>query len=136
VPTFYQRLTAGKDCFVTDTRRDFIYIDDLADVVMKAVDGTGTRGYYHISTGADYAIKELFDAVVAALGVTLSKSVEVRARGADDAPTILIDPSKTERDYAWKASTPLAVGVAKAVGYYREHGVTETFTHLKLDEKK
>ena len=45
-----------------DTRRDFIYIDDLVNVVMQAVvDGTG-HGHYHVSTGSDYAIKELFDA--------------------------------------------------------------------------
>lgn len=135
-PTFYQRLTQGKACFVMDTRRDFIFVGDLIEVVVKAIDGMGTRGYYHISTGRDYAIKELFDAVVEALGMKLDKPVEVRPRGADDAPTILIDPSKTERDFKWKAHTPLKEGIARAVEYYRSCGVAETFTHLKLDTKK
>ena len=135
-PTFYQRLTQGKPCFVMDTRRDFIYVADLVEVVVKAIDGMGSRGYYHISTGRDYAIQELFDAVVHALGMTLDKPVEVRPRGADDAPTILIDPSKTERDFQWKAHTPLPVGIARAVQYYQQFGVAETFTHLKLDTPK
>lgn len=135
-PTFYQRLTEGKPCFVMDTRRDFIYISDLIEVVVKAIDGMGSRGYYHISTGSDYSIQELFDAVVEALAIKLDKPVEVRPRGADDAPTILIDPSKTQRDFQWKATTPLKDGIAEAVRYYREHGVAETFTHLKLEEGK
>jgi UDP-glucose 4-epimerase len=135
-PTFYQRLTQGKPCFVTDTRRDFIYIDDLIDVIVPAIDGVGRRGYYHISTGRDYAIQELFDAVVEALGIRLDRPVEVRPRGPDDVPTLLIDPTETERDFHWKARTPLRDGIARAIAYYRQYGVAETYTHLKLDEKQ
>ncbi|MCB4755532.1 MAG: NAD-dependent epimerase/dehydratase family protein [Elusimicrobia bacterium] len=135
LPTFFQRLTTGKPCFVMDTRRDFIYIDDLIEVVMKALAGQGTRGYYHISTGKDYAIKELFDAAVKALGVTLEKPVDVRPRNPDDTYTILIDPSKTNKDFDWKASTPLESGIQKAIDWYKTHGITQTFTHLKALEK-
>lgn len=131
LPTFYQRLTQGKPCFVMDTRRDFIYIDDLVAVVVKAIDGMGQKGAYHISSGSDYAIKDLFDATVAAMAIKLDKPVEVRARASDDVYTILLDPSKTNRDFQWKTSTPLVDGVAKAIGYYETHGITETFTHLK-----
>lgn len=131
LPTFFQRLTTNKACFVADTRRDFIYVDDLVDVVVKAVDGQGRAGPYHVSSGSDYSIKELFDATLAALNITLEKPVEVRARQPDDVYTILIDPSKTNADFGWKTKTPLTEGVAKAIAYYREHGITQTFTHLK-----
>jgi UDP-glucose 4-epimerase len=119
-----------------DTRRDFIYIDDLVAVVLKAIDGKGTKGAYHISTGSDYAIKELFDATTKALSIKLDKDVEVRPRNADDAPTILLDPSKTQRDFQWKATTPLTEGVAKAIAYYKQYGISQTFTHLKPIETK
>lgn len=135
-PTFYQRLTQNKPCFVVDTRRDFIYIDDLIDVVLKAVDGMGTRGYYHISSGRDFSIKELFDAVVEVLGIQLEEPVEIRPRSVDDAPSILIDPSKTERDFQWKVQTPFKDGIAKTIAYYRKHGIAETFTHLKMEAQK
>jgi UDP-glucose 4-epimerase len=134
LPTFFQRLTAGKPCFVMDTRRDFIYIADLVDITMRALAGMGQAGAYHVSSGSDHAIKELFDATVAALDIELDGEVEVRDRSADDVYTILLDPAKTERDFDWKISTPLAQGIKEAVAYYREHGITETFTHLKLDE--
>lgn len=135
LPTFYQRLTTGKKCFVMDTRRDFIYVQDLVDCVIKAVDGKGSKGAYHISSGADYSIKELFDATIAALKIKLDEPVEVRPRGADDAASILLDPSATNKDFDWKISTPLLTGVDKAITYYQDFGITETFTHLQQPAK-
>jgi UDP-glucose 4-epimerase len=134
LPTFYSRLTSGRPCFVMDTRRDFIYVSDLVDVLVKAIDGAGRRGAYHVSSGADYAIKELFDATIQALGISLDAPVELRPRGEDDAFTILLDPSETNRDFEWRVSVPLETGVAKAIDYYRTFGISDTYTHLKFDE--
>jgi len=135
LPTFYQRLTDGKSVFVMDSRRDFVFVDDLVAVALKAIDGGGETGVYHVSSGSDVSIKELFDATIKAMDHHMDEEVEVRPRNPDDAPSILLDPSKTEQDFDWKAETPLEEGVAKAVEYYRQYGVAETFTHLKqLDE--
>lgn len=135
LPTFFQRLTAGKPVFVMDTRRDFIYVDDLIDVVMDAVvEGKG-HGHYHASSGSDFSIKELFDATLAALPeVQLDEDVEVRPKGEDDAYTILLDPSRIRGDFGWEPQTPLDDGVRKAIEYYRERGIVETYTHLKVGE--
>lgn len=135
LPTFYQRLTNNKPCFVMDTRRDFIFVADLVACVIKALDGKGRSGPYHISSGSDYSIKELFDATLKALDITLDQEVEVRPRNPDDAFTILLDPSETERDFDWKITTPLEVGVKAAIDYYKEYGINQTFTHLKIEEK-
>jgi len=131
LPTFFSRLTTNKACFVMDTRRDFIYIKDLTAVVIKALNGIGSKGYYHISSGSDYSIKELFDSTLKALNIKLEKDVEVRPRGEDDVYTILIDPSKTNKDFDWKVNTPLESGIKNAIEWYKTHGITQTFTHLK-----
>jgi len=131
LPTFFQRLTTSKKCFVMKTRRDFIFVDDLVDVVMKALDGKGQKGYYHISSGSDYAIKELFDETINALGITLPEPVEERDRNPDDVFSILLDPSKTNQDFNWNTSTPLNIGVRRAIEYYQKFGINTTFTHLK-----
>jgi UDP-glucose 4-epimerase len=130
VPTFYQRLAAGKSCFAVDTRRDFVYVDDLLDVAVRAIDGGGSSGVYHVSSGSDISIRELYDAVAAAMA--LDEPVEERERGPDDAPTILLDPAKTIEDFGWRAATPLAEGIRRAIAWYEEHGVQETYTHLRL----
>ena len=132
IPTFYSRLSAGKKCFAVNTRRECVFVSDLVTVVLKAVEGEGAKGYYHISSGKDYSIKEMYEAVAGALGV--KQPVEERERGPDDAPTILLDPAKTEREFSWKATVPLPQGIRKAVEWYRAHGVEQTFTHLKMKE--
>jgi UDP-glucose 4-epimerase len=135
LPTFYHRLTENKGVFVMDTRRDFIFVDDLVDVVMQAiVDGKG-HGHYHISSGSDFSIKELFDATIAALPeVQLDGDVEVKPRNPDDAYTILLDPSRVRQDFGWEPKVPLEEGVRRAIEYYREYGISQTYTHLKVGE--
>lgn len=134
LPTFYMRLTQEKPCFVMDTRRDFVYISDLINCVEKAIDGAG-EGEFHISSGSDFSIKELFDATTKALAIKLENDVEVRERHPDDAPTILLDPTKTRETFSWNVSVPLVDGVASAIDYYKEYGIEETFTHLSQVEE-
>ena len=130
LPIFYQRLKTGKRCFVTTARRDFVFVGDLARVVVRAVDGEG-KGAYHFSSGTDIAIRELYDAVVAALQVQPYPEPEVRPLGVDEAPSILLDPSRTFADFGAISFTPLAQTVARAVDYYNVHGVLGEFTHLQ-----
>ena len=135
LPIFYQRLTEGKRCFVTKARRDFVFVKDLARYVVKAVDGIG-QGTYHFSSGKDIAIQELYDAVVAGLKMTEYPAPDVRDLGPDDAPSILLDPSRTFKDFGQVDFTPLDQLVAEAVAYYREYGVHGGYTHLRHEEKK
>ena len=128
LPTFYQRLTQNKPCFVMDTRRDFVYVDDMVDCIMKAIDGKG-KGTYHLSSGADFSIQQLFDETIAALKMDVK--VEVKPRNPDDVFSILLDPSRTQQDFDWSTKEPLKTGVAKTIAYYKQYGIAETFTHLK-----
>lgn len=135
LPIFFQRLSEGKKCFVTKARRDFVFNQDLARAVVQAVDGTG-KGAYHFSSGADVAIKELYDAVVQAMELPSYPEPEVRELGPDDAASILLDPSRTFRDFGKIEFTPLQEIARQAVAYFRKHGVSGGYTHLKHEDKK
>ena len=130
LPIFFDRLMQGKRCFVTAARRDFVFIHDLAGAVVKAADGTG-NGTYHFSSGADVAIRDLYDAVVRAMQLNEYPEPEIRPLGPDEAPTILLDPTRTLRDFGAIRFTPLDEIVAQTVAYYQEHGVEGGYTHLK-----
>jgi UDP-glucose 4-epimerase len=134
LPIFFQRLSEQKRCFVTEARRDFVFVHDLAANVVKAADGIG-HGTYHFSSGRDVAIKELYDAVVGAMQLNEYPEPEIRPLGPDDAPSILLDPSRTFRDFGEIAFTPLARIVEETVAYYRSHGVQGGYTHLRHEEK-
>jgi UDP-glucose 4-epimerase len=136
LPTFFSRLSSGKPCFVMDTRRDFIFIRDMVNIIVRAIDGYGKSDVYHISTGKDFSIKELFDATLKAMNISLNKDVEVRPRTPDDVYTILLDPSKTLEAFKMIPSFPLEEGIKLTIEYYKEFGVTQTYTHLKTESEK
>ncbi|MGF6781093.1 NAD-dependent epimerase/dehydratase family protein [Paraburkholderia sp. GAS334] len=135
LPIFFDRLTQGKRCFVTKARRDFVFVKDLARNVLKAIDGVG-QGAYHFSSGTDVAIQELYDAVVNAMVLPDYPQPDVRELGPDDAPSILLDPSRTFADFGAIEFTPLSQTAAEAVAYYREFGIHGGYTHLKHSETK
>jgi nucleoside-diphosphate-sugar epimerase len=135
LPIFFQRLKDGKKCFVTKARRDFVFVGDLAKNVVKACDGVG-KGAYHFSSGTDVAIKELFDAVVEAMGITPYPDVEIKDLGPDDAPSILLDPSRTFQDFGKIEFTPLRQTVKAAIDYFKVHGTLGEYTHLKIEKAK
>ena len=60
---------------------------------------------------------------------------EVRPLAPDDAPSILLDPSRTFNDFGAISFTPLEETVATAVAYYRQFGVKGGYTHLKLEKQ-
>jgi UDP-glucose 4-epimerase len=73
---------------------------------------------------------------VQALGIKLDKEVEVRPRNPDDVYTILLDPSETRKDFGMVPSYPLAEGVRRTIAYYRQHGIAQTYTHLRVPDGK
>jgi UDP-glucose 4-epimerase len=114
LPIFYSRLSKGQKCFVTPARRDFCYAGDLATVVLKAVDGTGS-GIYHFSSGVDVAIKELYDVLVEAMKLDRYREPDFKSLGPDEAASILLDPSRTFEDFGAIAFTPIHEIVRLAV---------------------
>ena len=135
LPTFYKRLDEGEPCFVVDARRDQMYVSDLIDLLMQGLAGTGS-GPYNVGSGSDRPVKDMFDIIVDSMGVELDYEVEVKPRPEDDAPTLLLEPSKTFEDFDWKPSIPMEEGIPLTVEWYRENGVGETYTHLKAEELK
>lgn len=135
LPIFYQRLKDGKQCFVTNARRDFVFVKDLARTVLKAIDGMG-KGAYHFSSGQDVAIQELYDAVVEALDLPASPKAEVKELGPDDVFSILLDPTRTFQDFGAIQFTTLQETVSAAMAYYKEYGTLGEYTHLRLQDNK
>jgi UDP-glucose 4-epimerase len=132
LPIFYQRLSEGKKCFVTPARRDFVFVGDLVRAVGQAIHGVG-HGAYHFSSGGDLPIIDLYNAVVKAMGLRDYPEPERRELNPDDAPSILLDPSRTFADFGEINFTPLNTTVWNAVKYYQEFGAVQGYTHLKAE---
>ena len=58
---------------------------------------------------------------------------EVRDLEPDDAPSILLDPTRTFEDFGNLDFTPLCETVKAGVDYFKEYGAFGGYTHLKHD---
>lgn len=92
-------------------RREFLYVDDLADACVHLME----RGYdgplVNIGTGEDVTIRELAEAVMAVVGYT-GHIVYDRSK-PDGTPRKLLDVSRLTA-LGWKARTGLAEGIRLA----------------------
>ena len=83
-PTFYSRLSKGQPCFVVDSRRDQMYVEDMIDLFVMAVNGKG-HGAYHVSSGSDRPVKDMFDLIVE----DAKRALCARVAKLNSAPTVL-----------------------------------------------
>lgn len=130
IPTFYKRLKAGQACFCTDAYRDFLDMSDfLAAVDMAMADGAPT-GIFNVSSGTGHSIREIYDLVRSHLGLAADPDVKVVPVGDDDVPSVVPDPSRTQKVLGWSAKVPFDETIRRLLAWYDAHGVTDVYSHL------
>ena len=92
-------------------RREFLYVDDLADACTFLMDRGVTDGFYNIGAGEDVTIRELAETVMSVVG--FPGSIVFDAAKPDGTPRKLLDVSRL-REIGWQARTPLREGIALA----------------------
>jgi hypothetical protein len=109
-------------------------VRDIVPVVLRAVDGTGS-GAYHLSSGSDVSILELYNLVAGTFTDLELQKPEVVPNPSQNAASILLDPSHTFDDFGTINFRPLPETVLAAVSFYKEYGVTEERTHFHFKSK-
>lgn len=133
IPTFYKRLKEGKDCFCSDTIRDFIDINDFFNLIDIILENDGDQGIYNVSTGEGHSIFELFQTVAEYLNLGIL-DVPIIPPGNDDIQEVVLDPEKTEQDFNWKAKKSFKETIINQLRWYDEYGVNDIYSHLKQKE--
>ncbi|MBL7901667.1 MAG: NAD-dependent epimerase/dehydratase family protein [Bacteroidia bacterium] len=134
IPTFYTRLKEGKNCFCSDSLRDFLDMEDFLNILHIAITQQIPKGAYNVSTGVGSSIKEVFDEVVIHLGIS-APEVPIVAVGADDVKEVVLDPSYTENIFNWKAKYNFKQTIKRQLEWYDKYGVTDIFSHLAVPKK-
>ena len=101
-------------------RREFLYVDDLADACVFLMERGVTDGFYNIGVGEDVSIRELAETVMSVTG--FAGQIAFDASKPDGTPRKLLDVSRL-RNMGWQARTPLGKGIALAYqDYLARHG--------------
>jgi nucleoside-diphosphate-sugar epimerase len=130
IPTFYKRLKAGKDCFCSDSSRDFLDMSDFLAFMDLAIQPQAATGIFNISSGEAHTIKEIFDLVTEYLKLG-RQEVPLVAVGDDDVPVVSLDSSDTRKAFGWTAQVSFKETIYRQLTWYDKHGISDVFSHLK-----
>jgi UDP-glucose 4-epimerase len=129
IPTFYQRLKAGKSCFCTATTRDFLDMKDFLALMDRVLKVDAPTGVFNVSTGEGRSILDVFHAVARYLGME-PPEVPVLPPGPDDVPDVVLDPSGTVTAFGWRAAVGFEDTIGNQLRWYDRYGVTDIHSHL------
>ncbi len=90
-------------------RREFLYVDDLADACVFLMEQRVAEGIYNIGAGEDLAIRELAETVMSVIG--FPGSIVFDTSKPDGTPRKLLDVSRMAA-LGWRARIPLGEGIA------------------------
>ena len=123
---FTRAILAGKPIRVFNRGemwRDFTYIDDIANGVLKALDrppsGTPPHVLYNLGNHRSEKLTEFIAVLEQALGRKAEMQFEPMQPG--DVPATYADIEASRRDLGFEPSTPISVGIPRFVQWYRAH---------------
>lgn len=98
--------------------REFLYVDDLAEAVVFAMEHDLGTNLYNIGTGKDLTIKRLAKIIQSVVGH--KGDIQWDSSKPDGTPRKLLDVSRMAKD-GWKYSTELTEGIEKTYKWFQEH---------------
>jgi GDP-L-fucose synthase len=107
--------------------REFLYVDDLAQAVLFAINNTLPEYLYNVGTGVDLSIREL--AMIIQQVVGHSGEIVWDAHKPDGTPRKLMDITKMHA-LGWKHQVELKEGIAKTYAWFLEN--QDSYKEVKL----
>lgn len=110
-------------------RREFLYVDDLADACIMLMGRHESAEPINVGTGADIAIRELAQVIKVGFGYT--GEIVWDSSKPDGTPQKLLDASRINA-MGWRASTDLYDGIVNAYADYKQQ-LDAYERHLSLE---
>ena len=99
-------------------RREFLYVDDLADASLFLLDHVDEPGPINVGTGHDVTIHELAELVCQTVGY--EGELVFDTSKPDGTPRKLMDVTRLA-ELGWTAATPLDDGIRRTVAWFLDH---------------
>jgi GDP-L-fucose synthase len=96
-------------------RREFLYVDDLADALVHLMRNYSDEGHINVGTGTDVTIRELAETVAEVVGFEGGFAYD--STKPDGTPRKLLDVSRLSA-LGWQAKTALRDGLAETYDWF------------------
>jgi len=97
--------------------REFLYVDDAARAIVLATEAYSGRDPVNIGAGFEITIKELIGLIASLMGYT--GEIRWDTSKPDGQPRRMLDTSRAQKEFGFKASISFKKGLAKTIAWYR-----------------
>jgi GDP-L-fucose synthase len=96
--------------------REFLYVEDCAEAIVLATEQYDKSDPVNIGAGFEISIKDLVESIVDVIGYR--GEIKWDSTKPDGQPRRMLDTSKAEREFGFKAKTSFEEGLKKTIDWY------------------
>ncbi len=95
--------------------RDYVYVGDVAEALVKMIDYQGRQKIFNIGSGAGMNLNEIIEQIEKVLGESVSRVYKPARRF--DVPTNVLDISLAQSELDWSPRTTFPEGLARTAAW-------------------
>lgn len=122
IPEIVSQVTAGQPIHVKDLtpRRDYLYLDDLIDGLLRTKEITSGCRVYNLGYGSSLSVKEIIEVIQSVAGTSLKIICENVTR-KNEIQDVYADITKARQELAWQPKYSLAEGILEILNSSGKH---------------
>jgi nucleoside-diphosphate-sugar epimerase len=107
-------------CTNGEQLRDFLYIDDLVNLIFKIFDSKNVKGnIYNVGCGKPLKVKKVIRYIVSLIKKGKPQFGKIQMRN-DEMKAVYPNINKVKSDFNWKIKNNFLKGLKKTINYYKE----------------
>lgn len=120
IPIFLNRVSKGLPLTIVGSlknKRDYVYIGDLTDAFIKAIEYKGQQKAFNIGSGVPISLTELINTIEKKMSISVEKKLDYQS--IDTESSVKLDVSSAKQELNWQASVSLACGIEKLIKFHK-----------------
>ena len=99
--------------------REFLYVEDAAEAILLATEKYNKSNPVNLGAGFEISIKDLVELIAKLTG--FKEKIVWDTTKPDGQPRRMLDVSKAEKEFGFRAKTPFKEGLNNTVEWYKEN---------------
>jgi nucleoside-diphosphate-sugar epimerase len=121
IPAVIRGLIKGEtvECTHGNQVRDFVFVDDVADALVKMLTSAGT-GAFNVGSGHALSLREVVAVICEKLGRADLIRFGARPSPPGDPERVVADVTRMRREIGWQPSYSIEAGIDRAIAAWRK----------------